>query len=180
MSRQSRYLCVCTVPCRQSVARWQDTLKGVPGLKAVDSLQPEKSPVSEELNLAWARHEIISDHVDEVRLSHASESLQFAERLGLACVWHRLIFKVTDVIRHFCKGQGHVNVLISCSFGLLLSALEASAMTWLWPMPDSSALQVLEWLDARRRDGSAKLLPQVKPRRRRRLLGRGGGDEAML
>ncbi|CAK0738447.1 hypothetical protein CVIRNUC_001044 [Coccomyxa viridis] len=89
---------------RQSVARWQDTLKGVPGLKAIDSLQPEKSPVSEELNLAWARHEIISDHVDEV----------------------------------------------------------------------------LEWLDARRRDGSAKLLPQVKPRRRQRLLGRGVGHEAML
>ena len=63
--------------CRQSVARWQDTLKGVPGLKAIDSLQPEKSPVSEELNLAWARHEIISDHVDEVMLSHASDTLHF-------------------------------------------------------------------------------------------------------
>ena len=63
------------MPCRQSVARWQDTLKGVPGLKAIDSLQPEKSPVSEELNLAWARHEIISDHVDEVRLSNACKRL---------------------------------------------------------------------------------------------------------
>ena len=165
------------MPCRQSVARWQDTLKGVPGLKAIDSLQPEKSPVSEELNLAWARHEIISDHVDEVRLPHA---IHFAERLGLACVWHRLILKVTGVVRHFCKGQGHVNVLISCGIDLLLSALEALAMTGLLPMPDDSVLQVLEWLDARRRDGSAKLLPQVKPRRRRRLLGRGGGHEAML
>ena len=47
-------------------------------------------------------------------------------------------------------------------------------------MPDSSAPQVLEWLDARRRDGSAKLLPQVKPRRRQRLLGGGVGHEAML
>lgn len=30
--------------------------------------------------------------------------------------------------------------------------------------------QVLEWLDARRRDGSAKLLPAVKPRSHRHLL----------
>jgi hypothetical protein len=29
--------------------------------------------------------------------------------------------------------------------------------------------QVLEWLDARRRDGSAKLLPAVKPRMHRHL-----------
>ena len=32
--------------------------------------------------------------------------------------------------------------------------------------------QVLEWLDERRRDGSAKLLPAVKPRRQRHLLRR--------
>lgn len=52
--------------CRQTVAQWQKAFKTVPGLKAIDSLQPEKSAVSEELNLAWARHEIISDSVDEV------------------------------------------------------------------------------------------------------------------
>lgn len=49
------------------MAQWQKALKPVPGLKAIDSLQPEKSAVSEELNLAWARHELISDSVDEVR-----------------------------------------------------------------------------------------------------------------
>ncbi len=32
------------------------------------------------------------------------------------------------------------------------------------------AAQVLEWLDARRRDGSGKLLPAVKPRKQRHLL----------
>ncbi len=53
--------------CRQTLAQWQGALKAVPGLKAIDSLQPEKSAVSEELNVAWARHELISDNVDEVR-----------------------------------------------------------------------------------------------------------------
>lgn len=48
------------------MSRWQDALKKVEVLQGLDSLQPEKSAVSEELNLAWARHEIISDHVDEV------------------------------------------------------------------------------------------------------------------
>ena len=74
------------------MARWQDALKWVPGLQAVDSLQPEKSPISEELNLAWARHEIVSDHVDEVRLSHAS-NLALCRSLELAWAWHRLILK---------------------------------------------------------------------------------------
>ena len=54
--------------CRQTVKQWQDALGRVPGLKGVDSLQPEKSAISEELNLAWARHEVISDNVDEVRV----------------------------------------------------------------------------------------------------------------
>ena len=63
--------------CRQTVAQWQTALKTVPGLKAIDSLQPEKSAVSEELNLAWARHEIISDSVDEVTgcLAHCMTNL---------------------------------------------------------------------------------------------------------
>ena len=59
--------------CRQTVARWQKALKGVPWLTATDSLQPEKSAVSEELNVAWARHEIISDNVDEVRCCPPSQ-----------------------------------------------------------------------------------------------------------
>lgn len=53
--------------CRRTVVQWQEALKLVPGLKAIDSLQPEKSAVAEELNLVWARHELISDKVDEVR-----------------------------------------------------------------------------------------------------------------
>ena len=38
----------------------------MPGLAGV-SLEPEMSPVFEELNLAWARHELISDGLNEVR-----------------------------------------------------------------------------------------------------------------
>jgi hypothetical protein len=56
--------------CRQTVRQWQEALGRVPGLRGVDSLQPERSAISEELNLAWARHEIISDNVDEVRGPH--------------------------------------------------------------------------------------------------------------
>ncbi len=43
-------------------------LKAIPGLAGI-SLEPESSPMFEELNLAWARHELISDHLDEVRRS---------------------------------------------------------------------------------------------------------------
>ena len=46
--------------------KWQMALSSVPGLAGV-SLEPEKSPVFEELNLAWARHELISDGLNEVR-----------------------------------------------------------------------------------------------------------------
>ena len=46
--------------------KWQRALAPVPGLAGV-SLEPEKSPVFEELNLAWARHELISDGLTEVR-----------------------------------------------------------------------------------------------------------------
>lgn len=37
----------------------------VPGLGGV-SLEAEASPIFEELNLCWARHELISDGLDEV------------------------------------------------------------------------------------------------------------------
>ena len=83
------------------MVRWQDALKLVPGLQAIDSLQPEKSPILEELNLAWARHEIISDHVDEVRLSHAS-NLALCRSLR-AWAWNRFKQKYSDVRRSFCQ-----------------------------------------------------------------------------
>ncbi|CAL8463648.1 g3182 [Coccomyxa elongata] len=72
---------------RVTLTKWQPVLKAIPAVAGI-GLVPETSPIFEELNLAWARHELISDHLDEV----------------------------------------------------------------------------LDWLDARRRDGSAKLLAAVKPR----------------
>jgi hypothetical protein len=50
---------------RQNAPEWQKVLKGVPGLAGV-SLKAEESAVFEELNLAWARHELISDGLEEV------------------------------------------------------------------------------------------------------------------
>ncbi len=43
--------------------------------------------------------------------------------------------------------------------------------TWLCNTVQSISVQVLEWLDARRRDGSAKLMAAVKPRRQLHLRG---------
>ena len=74
------YSDVLTCSGRQTVARWQKALKGVPWLTATDSLQPEKSAVSEELNVAWARHEIISDNVDEVRCCPLPKALRHEHR----------------------------------------------------------------------------------------------------
>lgn len=58
---------------RVTKKEWQPLLAALPGLAGLD-LQPETSPIFEELNLAWARHELISDHVDEV--STAAEVFQ--------------------------------------------------------------------------------------------------------
>ena len=60
---------------RLTSAKWLPALKALPGLAGI-SLVPETSPIYEELNLAWARHEIISDHLDEVK------PLLFAFRLS--------------------------------------------------------------------------------------------------
>ena len=51
---------------RQDAPVWQKALKRLPDLAGV-SLEAEKSPIFEELNLAWARHELISDGLEEVR-----------------------------------------------------------------------------------------------------------------
>ena len=71
--------------CRQTVYQWQEALERVPGLRGVDSLQPEKSAISEELNLAWARHEVISDNVDEVRAPRLDAGLARAVSASHVC-----------------------------------------------------------------------------------------------
>ena len=76
-----------TSSCRQTVARWQKALKGVPWLTAIDNLQPEKSAVSEELNVAWARHEIISDNVNEVTCCPLPKALSHEHRDQVLCMY---------------------------------------------------------------------------------------------
>ena len=46
--------------------RWQKALRdNVPNTKAMN-FNKDESPVFEELNLAWATHELVSDHTDEI------------------------------------------------------------------------------------------------------------------
>jgi hypothetical protein len=44
---------------------WRDALASVNGLSQLDSLMADHSPVSEEMNVAWANHELVSDYIDE-------------------------------------------------------------------------------------------------------------------
>lgn len=71
-SKTDKYACMCKDPdivqkfwYRLTLTKWQPVLKAIPGMAGI-GLDPETSPVFEELNLAWARHELISDHLDEV------------------------------------------------------------------------------------------------------------------
>ena len=94
--------------CRQTVVQWQEALKSVPGLKAIDSLQPEKSAVSEVLNLAWARHELISDNVDEVRSCSCSWAPPAVTQESCAAqhaqgsLLH--VYDSSSPMRHVCHG----------------------------------------------------------------------------
>lgn len=46
--------------------KWQKTFREkVPSTKSMN-FNKDESPVYEELNLAWASHELVADHIDEV------------------------------------------------------------------------------------------------------------------
>lgn len=45
----------------------------MPGRAAeADTLQPDLSPVSEALNVAWAQHELTAEHLDQVGATRPS------------------------------------------------------------------------------------------------------------